>query len=61
METPRATIELYLRQHEVAERRRLSAAIVFADSMLLELAAAVAEWQELAANLQRLKTLPCSN
>ena len=42
----------------------MSAAIVFTDSMLVELAAAVAEWREMAAELQRLKramAFPCSN
>ena len=64
MESPRENIEQFLSQHEVAEGQRLPAAIVFADSMLRELAVAVAEWQDMAEELQRLKrgmAFPCSN
>ena len=64
MESPRENIELFLSHHQFAEGQRLSAAIVFTDSMLVELAAAVAEWREMAAELQRLKralAFPCSN
>ena len=42
----------------------MDVAIVFADSMLRELAAAVAEWEEAAVRLRRLKreaSVPCSN
>jgi hypothetical protein len=55
METPRADIELFLCHHKIAEGRRLPAAILFADSMLKELGAAVTEWREMAAKLQQLK------
>ena len=55
METPRETIELYLRHHQVAEGRRLAAAALFADSMARELDAALAEWKEMSARLRRLK------
>jgi hypothetical protein len=64
MESPRENIELFLSHHKFAEGQRLPAAIVFADSMLVELAAAVAEWQKMAAELQRLKrgmASPCTN
>jgi hypothetical protein len=55
MDTPRESIELYLCRHKVAEGHRLPTAIVFAESMLRELAAAVMEWEEVAVELQRVK------
>ena len=55
MPTPRESIEDFLGRHEVAEGHRLAAAIEFADSMLCELGAAVTEWKETAARLQRIK------
>jgi hypothetical protein len=64
MESPRENIEHFLSHHRVAEGQRLSVAIVFADSMLRELAAAVTEWQEVADKLRRLKRAvasPCPN
>ena len=64
MGTPRENIELYLRRHNIGEGRRLPAAILFADSMLRELGAAVLEWQDMAETLQRVKRemrLPSSN
>ena len=64
MPTPRESIEAFLGRNEVAEGRRLAAAILFTDSMLCELGAAVEEWKETAARLQRIKremTLPGPN
>ena len=55
MDTPRENIDHFLCDQNVVEGHRLPAAILFADSMLRELGAAVAEWQEMAAKLQRLK------
>ena len=64
MATPRENIELYLSRHQIAEGKRLPAAIVFTDSMLRELNAAIAEWQNMADTLRRLKResqFPSSN
>ena len=64
MGTPRENIELYLSRHRIAEGKRLPAAIVFTDSMLRELGAAIVEWREMADTLQRVKRetqFPCSN
>lgn len=64
MDTPRESRELYLRHHNVTEGRRLPAAILFTESMLRELGAAVAEWEEMAAKLKRAERdgkVPCSN
>jgi hypothetical protein len=64
MTSARESIEIYLRHKEVAEDRRLAVAILFAESLVRELGASVAEWQEAASRLRRLKrdtTLPCSN
>ena len=64
MPSPRENIELYLRDFKVAEGHQLPAAILFTDSMLRELAAAVAEWEEMAATLQRMRRemkSPCLN
>ena len=55
MESARESIDLFLSQHEVAEGQQLQSAIVFVDSMLRELAVTVAEWQDMAEKLQRLK------
>jgi hypothetical protein len=55
MATARKEIETYLHRKEIAEGRRLKVAILFADSMLRELGMAVAEWEETAARLRRLK------
>jgi hypothetical protein len=63
MATARESIETYLLHGDVAEDRRLTAALLFAESMLRELGAAVAEWQEAASTLRRLKrdAMPCRN
>ena len=64
MTTPGQDIETFLERHETAQGRRLEVAIQFADSMLRELCAAVAEWEETAARLRRLKretARPCPN
>ena len=64
MPSPRENIDLYLRHHKIAEGHQLPAAILFADSMVRELAAAVAEWEQMAATLRRLKRgrkAPCPN
>ena len=64
MGTPRENIEIYLSRNQIAEGKQLPAAIVFADSMLRELGAAMTEWREMADTLQRAKRetqLPCSN
>jgi hypothetical protein len=55
MPTARESIEAYLLHKEVAEGRRLAVALLFAESMLRELGVAVAEWQEEASTLHRLK------
>ena len=64
MATAGENIETFLSRNEMAEGRRLEVAILFAESMLHELGAAVAEWEETAVRLRRLKremTVPCSN
>jgi hypothetical protein len=64
MGTPRECIELYLSRHHVADGKRLPAAIVFTDSMVCELDAAITEWRKMAATLQRVKRetqFPSSN
>jgi hypothetical protein len=64
MATPSENIEVFLHGNEMAEGQRLEVAILFAESMLVELGAAVAQWQETAVRLHRFKrelTLPCSN
>ena len=64
MATPSETIEIFLHRNDMAEGRRLEVAILFVESMLVELGAAVAEWEETAVRLQRVKrgmALPCSN
>jgi hypothetical protein len=62
--TPQQTIDLFLRRGDIAEGRRLAAAVVFAESMLRELGAAGAEWGKALVRLRRLqrdRALPCSN
>jgi hypothetical protein len=64
MATPSENIEVFLEVNATAEGRRLEVAILFAESMLRELGLAVAEWEQTARRLQRLKcatTLPCPN
>ena len=64
MESPRENVEAFLAEHHIAEGHRLPAAIVFTESMLRELAAAVTEWEELASVLRRLERAtkaPCTN
>jgi hypothetical protein len=64
MPTPRDEIERFLHQHRASDGRKLDVAIVFAESMLRELGAAVAEWEKAAVRLRRLKretSVPCSN
>jgi hypothetical protein len=64
MATPSENIEVFLEGNALAEGRRLEVAILFAESMLRELGLAIAEWEQTAQRLRRLKcetTLPCSN
>jgi hypothetical protein len=64
MTTPAEDIGTFLQRRGTAQGRRLEVAILFADSMLRELGVAVAEWEDTAARLRRLKremTSPCSN
>ena len=64
METPIEHIESLLHANDMSEARRLEVALLLAESMLRELGAAVAEWEETAARLWRLKcgaTSPSSN
>ncbi len=64
METPIENVEILLHGNDMSEARRLEVALLLAESMLRELGAAVAEWEETAARLRRLKcgaTPPSSN
>ena len=64
METPIENFENFLHGNDMSEARRLEVALLLAESMLRELGAAVAEWEETAARLRRLKcgaTSPSSN
>ncbi|MDB5296709.1 MAG: hypothetical protein JWO31_2692 [Phycisphaerales bacterium] len=53
MPTARDEIELFLLENSTGEFRRLDVAIVYAESMLQELEAAVLEWEQAAAGLRR--------
>jgi hypothetical protein len=64
MAIPNENIEVFLEGNALAEGRRLEVAILFAESMLRELGLAVAEWEQTAQRLRRLKretALPCAN
>ena len=64
MATPQQNIDLFLLRGDIAEGRRLAAAVAFAESMLRELGAAGADWEKALVRLRRLqrdKALPCSN
>jgi len=64
MAIPSENIEVFLDRNAIAEGRRLEVAILFAESMLRELGLAVAEWEQTARKLQRLKretAFPCPN
>ena len=64
MATPQENIDRFLRRGDIAEGRRLAAAVVFAESMVCELGAAGAEWEKALVRLLRLqrdRALPCSN
>jgi len=64
MATPQENIDRFLHRGNIAERRRLAAAVVFAESMVRELGAAGAEWERTLVRLRRLqrdRAPPCSN
>jgi hypothetical protein len=64
MPTAQDEIELFLLANSTAEVRRLDVAIVYAESMLHELEAAVLEWEVAAAGLRRRRgdsKSPCPN
>lgn len=53
--TPDDDIETFLKGHAATRSRRLDVAILYADSMMRELRVAVAQWEETARRLRRLK------